>query len=75
MSYAATTASHGGKFGTMSSLMSASAIIGPPIMATVFYFFTHNEAPFIFPGAPFVLAGALMFISTIIAYISFKKNK
>ena len=61
--------------GTLSSLMSASAIVGPPMMSTVFYFFTHNEAPFIFPGAPFVLGGILMFVSTIIAYSSFRKKQ
>lgn len=61
--------------GTLSSLMSASAIIGPPMMSTVFYFFTHNEAPFIFPGAPFVLGGFLMFVSTVIAYFSFRKKQ
>lgn len=60
--------------GTMTSLMSASTIIGPPIMSTVFYFFTHKEAPFQFAGAPFVLGGSLMFLSTIITYFSFKKN-
>jgi len=60
--------------GTMSSLMSASAIIGPPMMSTVFYYFTHDEAPFKFAGAPFVLGGALMFVSTIIAFYSFKKR-
>jgi DHA1 family tetracycline resistance protein-like MFS transporter len=43
-------------------------------MSTVFYFFTHDEAPFKFAGAPFVLAGALMLLSTIIAYYSFKKR-
>ena len=60
--------------GTMSSLMSASAIIGPPMMSTVFYFFTHSDAPFKFPGAPFVLGGVLMLLSTIVAYLSFKKR-
>ena len=60
--------------GTMTSLMSASTIIGPPMMSTVFYFFTHNEAPFKFAGAPFVLAGFLMLLSTIVAYLSFKKR-
>ena len=60
--------------GTLSSLMSASAIIGPPMMSTVFYFFTHKEAPFQFAGAPFVLGGFLMFLSTIIAYFSFRKR-
>jgi MFS transporter, DHA1 family, tetracycline resistance protein len=59
--------------GTLTSLMSASAIIGPPLMSNVFYFFTHDEAPFQFPGAPFVLAGVLMIISTLIAFFSFRK--
>lgn len=60
--------------GTLTSLMSASAIVGPPMMASVFYFFTHNEAPFIFPGAPFVLGGVLMLLSTILAFRTLKKN-
>ncbi|GAB3714427.1 TCR/Tet family MFS transporter [Flavobacterium koreense] len=61
--------------GTLSSLMSASAIVGPPMMSTVFYYFTHKEAPFQFAGAPFVLGGFLMLLSTIIAYLSFRKNQ
>ena len=61
--------------GTLTSLMSASSIVGPPMMASIFYYFTHSEAPFIFPGAPFILGGVLMFISTVIAYFSFKRNK
>lgn len=60
--------------GTLSSLMSASAIIGPPMMSTVFYFFTHKEAPFQFAGAPFALGGLLMIVSTVIAYFSYKKS-
>ena len=60
--------------GTLTSLMSASSIVGPPMMASVFYYFTHSEAPFIFPGAPFILGGVLMFTSTVIAYFSFKRN-
>lgn len=60
--------------GTLSSLMSASAIVGPPMMSTVFYYFTHKEAPFQFAGAPFVLGGILMLLSTIIAYFSFRKR-
>ncbi|MGG7036404.1 MAG: TCR/Tet family MFS transporter [Flavobacterium sp.] len=60
--------------GTLSSLMSASAILGPPMMTNTFYFFTHKEAPFQFPGAPFVLGGILMFLSTLLAYFSLKKH-
>ncbi len=60
--------------GTLTSLMSASSIIGPPLMSLIFYYFTHKEAPFQFAGAPFVLGGILMLVSTIIAYFSLKKH-
>ena len=61
--------------GTMSSLMSASTIIGPPLMSSIFYYFTHDEAPFKFAGAPFVLAAFLMICRTLIAYFSFRRNR
>ena len=60
--------------GTLASVMSASAIAGPPLITGVFYFFTSEKAPFIFGGAPFVLASALTLISLFIAYFSLKKN-
>lgn len=58
--------------GTLTSLMSASSIIGPLMMTNVFYYFTHKSAPFQFAGAPFVLGGILMLISLGIAYKSLK---
>jgi DHA1 family tetracycline resistance protein-like MFS transporter len=58
--------------GTLTSLMSASAIIGPPLMSTIFYYFTHDDAPFKFAGAPFFLGGILMFIAAILAWRSFR---
>lgn len=60
--------------GTLTSLMSASAIIGPPLMSSTFYFFTHTNSPFQFAGAPFILGGLLMLLSSLIAYFSFKNN-
>jgi len=60
--------------GTLSSLMSASAIIGPPMMSMIFFYFTHDNAPFKFAGAPFVLGGILMLLSAFIAYFSFRKR-
>jgi DHA1 family tetracycline resistance protein-like MFS transporter len=60
--------------GTLTSLMSASAIIGPPMMSFIFYYFTHKEAPFQFAGAPFILGGILMLISAIIAYRFLKRK-
>jgi MFS transporter, DHA1 family, tetracycline resistance protein len=60
--------------GTLTSLMSASSIIGPLMMTNVFYYFTHKSAPFQFAGAPFVLGGFLMLISLGIAFRTLKKN-
>lgn len=59
--------------GTMTSLMSASSIVGPPLMSMLFYYFTHDDAPIQFAGAPFILGGILMITSAVIAYFSFKK--
>ena len=60
--------------GALASLVSLTAIIGPPMMTNVFYYFTHDSAPFIFPGAPFFLGFVLMSISAVIVYFVFKKR-
>ncbi len=59
--------------GMLTSLVSATAIVGPPIMTGIFYYFTHDNAPFTFPGAPFLLGAILMLISALIGYQSLKK--
>lgn len=61
--------------GALTSLMSATSIIGPPMMTQLFYYFTHKDAPFQFPGAPFFLAFLLMTASAVIAYFAFQKKK
>jgi len=60
--------------GTLTSLMSASAIVGPPLMTGIFYYFTKEQTPFEFAGAPFLLASILMTISAMMAYYSFRKD-
>lgn len=60
--------------GALTSLVSLTSIIGPPLMTNVFYYFTHSEAPFIFPGAPFFLGFVLMFISAIFVYFVLRKK-
>ena len=60
--------------GTLTSIMSASAIVGPPVMTGIFYYFTHDEAPFTFGGAPFVLGGILMLISALLAFNSLRNK-
>lgn len=61
--------------GALTSVMSATSIVGPPMMTNLFYFFTHDEAPFEFPGAPFLLAAILMCASAVIAYYVLHANK
>lgn len=54
--------------GGLNCVMSFTAIIGPPMMTRTFFYFSHDQAPVYFPGAPFVLGATLMLISAIIAY-------
>ncbi len=58
--------------GALTSLMSLTSIVGPPLMTNLFAYFTSNKAPIHFPGAAFLLGGILMLISTFIAYNSLK---
>jgi len=61
--------------GGLTSIMSITAIIGPLIMNNLFYFFTKNNAPVHFPGAPFLLGGFLMLASAVFAYHALKTEK
>ena len=61
--------------GALASLISLTAIVGPPLMTNTFYYFTHDNAPFKFAGAPFFLGFLLMTISTVIVYFVFKRKK
>lgn len=49
--------------GALTSLMSLTAVIGPVMMTSLFSYFTNVSAPFLFPGAPFLLAGVLTILS------------
>lgn len=60
--------------GGLTSLVSLSTIIGPPLMTWVFHYFTRSNAPFQFPGAPFVIGAVLMLLSTLLAVRSFKRR-
>lgn len=61
--------------GALTSLMSATTIIGPPVMTGLFAYFTGKKAPLYFPGAPFLLGAVLMLGSTLLAYRMFKTEK
>ena len=61
--------------GALTSLMSATSILGPLLMTYIFAFFTKPSAPIYFPGAPFLLGALLTLISTVLAYRSFKSER
>ncbi|MVN89545.1 TCR/Tet family MFS transporter [Mucilaginibacter aquatilis] len=61
--------------GGLTSLMSVTSIIGPPLMTTLFAYFTNKNSPIVFPGAPFLMGAVLMLASTILAVRSFKKSR
>ena len=61
--------------GGLTSLMSVAAIIGPLLMNNLFFYFTHGAAPFLLPGAPFLLGSILMLSSVVIAFRTLHKKK
>jgi DHA1 family tetracycline resistance protein-like MFS transporter len=61
--------------GALTSLMSATSIVGPPLMTNLFAFFTKKgSTPVYLPGAPFLLAAILMIASTLLAYHALRKK-
>ncbi len=60
--------------GSLTSLMSVAAIIGPLFMTNLFTWFTRPAAPVKFEGAPFLAGAVLMLISIFIAVGSLKKS-
>jgi len=61
--------------GALTSLMSATSILGPLLMTNIFAYFTANNAPFYFPEAPFILSAVLTLVSTVLAYKNLKIAK
>ena len=60
--------------GALTSLISLTSVIGPPLMTNLFAYFTTSEAPVYFPGAPFLMGAVLTVISAVMARTSLKKN-
>ncbi|MEP7268616.1 MAG: TCR/Tet family MFS transporter [Saprospiraceae bacterium] len=54
--------------GALTSLISVTSIIGPPLMTGIFYYFTRPQHAIHFPGSAFFLGSILIIISTILAY-------
>lgn len=60
--------------GALTSLMSATSIIGPPVMTSLFYLFSKPGAKVYFPGAPFALGAFLFLLSAVFSYSSLHKE-
>ncbi|MDR2283684.1 MAG: TCR/Tet family MFS transporter [Sphingobacterium sp.] len=60
--------------GTLTSLVSATSIVGPPVMTGLFSYFTREDAPVHFSGAPFLLGSILMFVSLAIVFFSLRRQ-
>ncbi|MBX0289342.1 TCR/Tet family MFS transporter [Hymenobacter sp. HSC-4F20] len=52
--------------GALTSLMSVTSIVGPPLMTNLFSYYTGPKAPIYFPGAPFVLGAVLILVSLLL---------
>lgn len=61
--------------GGLTSIISVTSIIGPPLMTGLFAYFTSSKAPFQFPGAPFILGAILMTASALVAYFALTKTE
>jgi len=60
--------------GGLTSLMAVTSVLGPIMMTGLFAYFTGKKAPFIFPGAPFLLGAIFMVTSCLFAYFSLRKS-
>jgi DHA1 family tetracycline resistance protein-like MFS transporter len=59
--------------GALTSLVSATGVVGPLLMTYLFGHFTGPKAPVYFPGAPFLMGAVLALASGALAYYSLKK--
>ncbi|MXV50696.1 MFS transporter [Pedobacter sp. HMF7647] len=60
--------------GSLTSLMSATSIIGPLLMNNLFAWFTRPDAKVHFAGAPFLAGAFLMFVSTLFSVRAMSKE-
>ncbi len=60
--------------GSITSLMSISAIFGPPIFTGLFNFYTKTPEVQFFPGAPFAAAAAFCVLATVLVVRSYYKH-
>jgi len=61
--------------GALTSLMSASSVVGPLIMSNLFSYFSRDGYTWYFPGAPFIAGAVFFLISTLISLQKFAGRK
>ena len=61
--------------GALTSLMSATSIIGPLLMTNLFAYCTRANASIYFPGAAFLLGSVFMLVSAFWAYFALRNDK
>jgi DHA1 family tetracycline resistance protein-like MFS transporter len=61
--------------GALTSMMSATSIVGPLVMTNLFAYFTKTGAPVYFTGAPFLLGSLLLLASAIVAYAVLRNER
>lgn len=61
--------------GAVTSLMSLASVIGPNVMAQLFYMYSNEGAAIYFPGAPLLAGGILTLISMVIVVLVFSKDR
>jgi len=60
--------------GSITGLVSVTAIFGQLIFAPIFYFFVRPETTFYFPGASFALAAVLLLVSFMLARLAMTRT-
>lgn len=59
--------------GALTSLISLTSIVGPPLMTNLFAHFTRHDTSLYFPGMPFLVGGGLTFLALLWAIRSLQK--
>lgn len=59
--------------GSITGLVSVTAILGQLIFSPVFYYFVRPETPIYLPGAPYILAATFLLLAFILATVAMKR--
>ncbi len=59
--------------GVMTGMMSLTAIAGPPLYTTLFWFFGDKETDHYFPGAAFAMGAIFLMLATVVALLALRK--